>query len=729
MNVSLICAHKNRKKPLYVSLSSWLLFDEIKEIIIVDWNSDSDQTINEMSELDDRIKIVNVFNEEYFNLPHPLNLAAKFASQDYILKVDCDYILNPYNNFFETYKLKTGSFVTGHPNIENPEIVDEETGVPILLKDKLSIYQIRDYVNLYSDYFKYLRGLLLVSKEDFEAIGGYDEKFDTFYAYDDDNICDRLKLFGLNHHKINYDYHCIHIPHSDYKRIEHFRGFYETGEKEQVDSMADGDEKWNHAYYLAQCHIAKNKEMYSNPTDYKSTKKLDWIIQKMDEQHYYAEKIILDNKLSGFPTSCYISLEESLDRRKNLESQFSEYCIRPKSIISKRFAECNDIVTGKYSHTLNDGTKGCAVSHIKAIKEWYDNTKEDCLFVCEDDLSLETVKYWDFTWKEFFDSLPSDWDCVQLLTIRKEFDTFELRDRQWDDWAVSAYLINRRHAERVINNYYKDGTYHLEIPDCDVQPLVENLFFATGKTYTRPLFVEDNKFTSTFAGMDDDVNSGQKNNHQISNELVLNWWKNKTQSKRFKKFKVTTKNKKSEIEQLLTEYSLDTENAELNFNVALWYEKNGQNAAALSYFLRCAERSEDKLLAYEALIHGSNCYDRQGTRDSTAKGILQQAMCLYPERPEARYLLSRFSGKREWWQDCYIYASEALDNCDFTCQPLKTDVEYPGVHGLLYEKAVASWWWGKNNQCKDILLEILNNYQLDDSFLNKVNTVLKQIGA
>ena len=725
MNVSLICACKNRKEALYVSLSSWLIFDEIKEIILVDWSSDEDKTINQMTELDDRIKIINVLNEEYFNLPHPLNLAAKFATQDYILKVDCDYILNPYNNFFEKYKVDENSFVSGHPNIENPEIVDNSTGVPTVNKDTLSIYEIRDYVNLYSDFFRYLRGVLFVSRSNFEKIGGYDEKFDTFYAYDDDDIRDRLKIFGLNHIRMDYDYHFIHIPHSDYKRIEHFKGFHDTGEKEHIDKMEEGDVKWNQAYYLAQCHATKNKEMYSNPTEYKAFRKLDWNLVKIDEQHYYAEKVVLDNKLSGFPTVSYISLEESIGRRKNLEEQFLEYGIHPKSVISKRFAECNDVVTGKYSHTLNDGTKGCAVSQIKAIKEWYDNTKEECLFVCEDDLSLETVKYWDFTWKEFFDSLPSDWDCVQLLTIRKDFDTFELRDRQWDDWAVSAYLINRRHAERVINSYYKDGTYHLEIPDCDVQPLVENLFFATGKTYTRPLFVEDNKFTSTFAGMDDDVNSGQKNNHQISNELVLNWWKNKTQSK---KFKVTPKNKKSEIEQLLTEYSLDTENAELNFNVALWYEKNGQNAAALSYFLRCAERSEDKLLAYEALIHGSNCYDRQGTRDGTAKGILQQAMCLYPERPEARYLLSRFSEKREWWQDCYIYASEALDNCDFTCQPLKTDVEYPGIHGLLYEKAVASWWWGKNHQCKDILLEIKEKYQLDARFLNKVNNVLKQIG-
>jgi len=36
MSVSLICACKNRIESLKISLSSWLLFEEITEIVIVD---------------------------------------------------------------------------------------------------------------------------------------------------------------------------------------------------------------------------------------------------------------------------------------------------------------------------------------------------------------------------------------------------------------------------------------------------------------------------------------------------------------------------------------------------------------------------------------------------------------------------------------------------------------------------------------------------------------------
>ena len=102
MSVSLICACKNRKAPLKISLSSWLLFKEITEIIIVDWSSD--ESLRELIHLDPRIKVINVPNQIYFNQPQPLNLAAKISTGDYILKVDTDYILNPYHDFFGHYK-------------------------------------------------------------------------------------------------------------------------------------------------------------------------------------------------------------------------------------------------------------------------------------------------------------------------------------------------------------------------------------------------------------------------------------------------------------------------------------------------------------------------------------------------------------------------------------------------------------------------------------------------
>ena len=430
------------------------------------------------------------------------------------------------------------------------------------------------------------------------------------------------------------------------------------------------------------------------------------------------------NKLQNFPTTYYMSLEESVDRQKYITEQFKQYEITPISIISKRFSESNDKVTGKYLHQLNAGTTGCCVSHLKTIKEWYEKTDENYAFFCEDDLSLETIQYWDFTWEEFIFSLPEDAECVQLLTIRNDFETFSIRDRLWNDWGATAYIITRDYAKKLIDNYIKDDIFHLEIPNLDIMPLIENILFTNlGKCYTIPLFVENIEFDSTFSKeQDDDVNAGQKNNHRIANEKVLNYWKSKEKNMQ--------NAPKTELEQLLSNYSLDTENPLHNFNLGIWYENEGHTAPALSYFLRCAERSEDNNLAYEALIRGSYCYDKQGTRDGSAKSLLEQALCLMPKRPEAYFLLSKFAERRQWWQDCYIYADQGLMFADHeSYSSLLTDVEYPGKYGLLFEKAVSGYWWGKDKESKEIFLDLIHNYPLSKNYKKSVEENLKKINV
>jgi hypothetical protein len=698
MNVSLICACKNRYKALRISLTSWLLCDEIKEIIIVDWSSD--ESLNHLTEIDPKIKIVRVENKKYFNQPQPLNLAASIATGNYILKVDVDYVFNPYYNFFDSYEIDITSFLCGQNSYNNQEIT-------------------------HSPYFKFLRGILYITKDNFLKVGGYNEKFNKYYAYEDDEIVKRLEIFGLEKKMIKYNHTAIHLPHSDKKRIENFEAFesekdYEKSATENLSQEYIGKElEWQVEYAIAKQHIKENEKMIGEITNYYVKPKTLWDILKIDEQNYLAKEI--GNKLEGFPKTYYVSLEESKCRQEKLEKALGNYKVYPKPILSKRFSESDDIITGKYLHQLNSGTAGCCVSHLKAIKYWYDSTDDDYAFFCEDDLSLETVEYWDFSWKDFIESLPEDAEGIQLLAIRNDFETFELRERYWNDWGATAYILTRDYAKKIIDTYIKDDTFHLEVPNCEVMPLIENILFTSlGKTYTVPLFVENIEFDSTFSkDQDDDVNAGQKNNHKVAHEIVLNYWKNKMKGSP----------EVNKLEELLTQYSSDTENPEKNFALGLEYEKRNHNAPALSYFLRCAERTNDNLLAYEALIHGSNCYDREGTRDGTAKGILQQALCLLPERPEAYFLLSRFSEKREWWQDCYIYADTGLRTCNFDLEPLKTDVEYPGKYGLLFEKAVSGWWWGKTEQSKNIFLDLYYNQSLSEDYRNGVIQNLIKMGV
>ena len=754
MNVSIICACKNRYDALRISLNSWLAFDEIKEIIIVDWSSD--EPISHLTKLDRRIKIVRVDNEKYFNQPQPLNLAASIATGDYILKLDCDYMINPYFDFFESYTVDENSFLCGQDSYEcKHEYWDENLGGYAVNFHSMDVGELMRYSHTYSPLFKYLTGLCFVSRENFWKVGGYDERMGKYYAYEDDQMTKRLSMMGLECKKLVHNYNIIHIPHPDKKRYENFEGYGEEAEsnienikRKIADPNTSDSERWNFEYLLAKMNVEENEKLFSDLDDPCIERIYDWEVVNIDGQNYVAMRKEKVKKLSQLSNVYYVSLEESEGRRNKLEESFQKHGVKNiKSIISKRFAECDDVVTGKYVDTLNDGTKGCCVSHLKAIKDWYETTDEDYGFFCEDDLSLDTVDYWNFTWNEFIENLPEDWGCVQMLPIRGDYGDIKIRDRYWDDWSVTAYIIKKEYAKYIIDNYIVDGTYHLELRDAEVQPLIENILYTSaGKVYTIPMFVEDVGFTSTFEGGDGDVKDGQKRNHYYAHDYIINWWKDNGEQRTIeelmgKSFEVRMVEEpvveteiivditKSNLNDLLLEYALDTENPIKNFNLGMWYEHHRHNAPALSFFLRCAERTDDDNLAYEALIHASNAYDRQGTRDQTAKGLLQQALCVMPRRPEAYYLLARFSEKRQWWQDCYIMCQWALDFCDFDLPPLHTDVEYPGKYGLLFQKQIAAWWWGKGDESRALLQDMKDNYDLDDAHYQMVGNNLMRMGS
>ena len=722
MSVSLICACKNRYEALRVSLSSWLSFKEISEIIIVDWSSD--ESISHLTELDERINVITVENQQYFNQPQPLNLAVSIAKNKYILKVDSDYILNPYYNFFKKYTIDDNSFVSGKNSYQSPEVYSEEQDAYVLDFTTMHIDEIREYCNSYSPYFKYLTGLLYITKENFIKVGGYNENLKKHYSYEDDELYQRLELFGLSHKKISCDYFLIHIPHQDQKRVENFEGYSEENRvliKNNLTGMFDEniELEWQTDYVMAISHTNANKELVGEVKDYYVNNSTKWSIIKSDKKRNFIGTMIEDttkNNLENFPYSYYVSLEESVERQKSLHEQFSRYGIDDITpILSKRFAECNDKVKGEMLHILDGGTIGCTISHLKAIQKWYEEKDDDYAFFCEDDLSLETVENWNFTWNQFIEKLPDDTECVQLTTVRPSFESVHFRERSMYDWSVTAYIMTRDYARKVLERHVFGDEYDLTIPGTNFYPMPENvLFYGLGKVYVVELFVENNHLSTTF----NQIEGGHKEYHKESYDFVSNWWKTQHTSlnQLFGLQEMTVKN---ELENLLTQYSADTENPEYNFALGLWYEREGHTAPALSYFLRCAERADD-LLAYEALIHGSICYERQGTRDVSSKGLLQQALCLLPTRPEAYFLLSNFSEKRQSWQDCYIYADNALNFADLNSPPLRTNVGYPGTFGLLFEKAVSGWWWGKNEESGKLLKDLYENYQMPEEYKNSV---------
>ena len=240
---------------------------------------------------------------------------------------------------------------------------------------------------------------------------------------------------------------------------------------------------------------------------------------------YFYDLIKPKNKFENFPKTYCVSYIDNKNRRDNLIEEFNQLNIPlPEFIISTKESDNQNIVKGKYIHQLDNQTLNCAISHLKAIKEWYNNSNEDYALFLEDDITFKTSKYWNFTWDELIKNLPTDWECIQLMSIRPDFTEIKLQPRQWDDWSATAYLITRDYAKKIINEYcIKENEYDLTIKREEIMPLVENIVYDLGKTYCIPLLVEDTNSPSTF--YQKSMVEEHKTDHVYASNFIANWWK------------------------------------------------------------------------------------------------------------------------------------------------------------------------------------------------------------
>jgi hypothetical protein len=144
----------------------------------------------------------------------------------------------------------------------------------------------------------------------------------------------------------------------------------------------------------------------------------------------------------------------------------------------------------------------------------------------------------------------------------------------------------------------------------------------------------------------------------------------------------------------LGNYISDPKNPHYNFILGYTYEGLGHTAAAASFYIRTTEFGFDDLLTYEALLRLGLCFERQGSRVFTTKGIFLRAISLMPTRPEGYFLLGRLYEMCKDWQESYTICTIGEQLIEESEEKLLTNVEYPGKSGLLFEKSVAAWWIG-----------------------------------
>jgi len=184
-----------------------------------------------------------------------------------------------------------------------------------------------------------------------------------------------------------------------------------------------------------------------------------------------------------------------------------------------------------------------------------------------------------------------------------------------------------------------------------------------------------------------------------------------------------------DLNTALRNYISDPKHDLYNFNLGRVYELMGHTAAAASFYIRTSEFSFNKLLIYEALLRLGLCFQRQGSRVFTTKGIFLRAISLLPKRPEAYFLLSRIYEHNKDWQEAYTMAVIGESLIDEPMKPLITDVEYPGKYGFTFERAVTAWWIGLIDESLTLFRQLDKNYKMQDIYKTVTRNNLINLGT
>ena len=225
-------------------------------------------------------------------------------------------------------------------------------------------------------------------------------------------------------------------------------------------------------------------------------------------------------KLKNIAPVYYLNLDGQPERRQYMEEQFKYWEIENYTRISAydgREDDLSDIIKGRYPDNMTSGEIGCTTSHLKALQHWIETSDSPYAVIMEDDVDLQLVRFWDFTWSDFAAKVPYDYDVIQLAIICTGDLHVKIHKRFVNDFSTAAYMITRHHAEKILRHHLRDDKYKL---DNGVKPraVADDLIYNSGNTFSIPLFLYKIELGSSIHPEHIDVF------HRQSHDGLLNFW-------------------------------------------------------------------------------------------------------------------------------------------------------------------------------------------------------------
>ena len=210
---------------------------------------------------------------------------------------------------------------------------------------------------------------------------------------------------------------------------------------------------------------------------------------KIDLPLYSGDKNKAAYKLKNFGPLYYINLDGQPERDAAMQSMCKYWELNPTRIsaFDGRNSSLNHILEGSHDIGISSGEVGCVTSHLKAIKQWYETTDTPYAIFAEDDVSFDTARFWKFTWDEFVEKLPYDWDVVQLAIINPGVVYASMHARWVNDFSTACFMVTRHHAKKLIDHHCVGDKFRLD-QGVKPRPVADDLIYNCGRTYAIPLF-------------------------------------------------------------------------------------------------------------------------------------------------------------------------------------------------------------------------------------------------
>ena len=219
------------------------------------------------------------------------------------------------------------------------------------------------------------------------------------------------------------------------------------------------------------------------------------------------------------PIYC-INLDGQPERWQYMEEQFKYWEIENYHRISAydgRESDLGEVLKGRYPDNMTSGEVGCVTSHLKAIRHFVEETDAPYAIMMEDDCSLDLVKFWNFTWKDFYGRIPYDWDVVQIAIICTGDVHIRIHKRFVNEFSTACYLITRHHAEKLLRLHTRGNKYKLD-NGVRPRPVADDLIYNSGNTYSIPLLLYRTELGSSIHP--DHVDTFHKSNYSAQ----FNFW-------------------------------------------------------------------------------------------------------------------------------------------------------------------------------------------------------------